>query len=697
MGNKQITSPVNIFCFGNRNKILEEIFPSNDNNTKYEDRWEHRTFKNEIKFKENETGKDLVETIEWNATIYPNITDDNIDELFESLEQNLNIPDEYDEIKDYNIYIDEDSRGRTRNIIIKFGKENAYYLINFMNTITKTHLPQILIITNEDFNEEEEGLDDNRYITIIKENNKNDKDIINDLQNYLWSKECYYNERGNILLSPLPSQKDQINTNNFINIMVTGISRSGKSTLINVLSGKLLTLESPFLESVTNNIREYEILASKNGIFQSGIRLFDTPGLTKIEKTKKDTIKIVKDAMKKKIKECNESKENIHLIYFVLKANTNLENYVDFFKFIIELNEDRIKKGQKKINIIFIINQSTGRTSEESLKEFLLTNHLTELYDKIPIGENKAKPSYKERFSKKVTVQEKREIKTNIISVNILKTKANSNVYGIDLLFKLTYHYLTKNNPFKKDAFEKLNKIKEELNEIDTSENKNIQRRRELQNEANNLFIEISKENSFLSGCSNIVTILEKAKYDSNLIFFYSIFLLSLLRIGFYEDLNTYISLFKKIENCYKIFTDEISIIPIIEEKQSKGFQIIEHLDKDNKNEVNNMLDKSKKELKNYNGIKIRDLIIYNKDSSININEEILKMGFLKQFKYFFFGNAKFEYFKEYLINYFEEYIKKQCCIEYIIRQKTIYNNIFEQIDEMSHKKDWDKFHIQII
>ena len=697
MGNKQITSPVNIFCFGNRNKILEEIFPSNDNNTKYEDRWEHRTSKNEIKFKENETGKDLVETIEWNATIYPNITDDNIDELFESLEQNLNIPDEYDEIKDYNIYIDEDSRGRTRNIIIKFGKENAYYLINFMNTITKTHLPQILIITNEDFNEEEEGLDDNRYITIIKENNKNDKDIINDLQNYLWSKECYYNERGNILLSPLPSQKDQINTNNFINIMVTGISRSGKSTLINVLSGKLLTLESPFLESVTNNIREYEILASKNGIFQSGIRLFDTPGLTKIEKTKKDTIKIVKDAMKKKIKECNESKENIHLIYFVLKANTNLENYVDFFKFIIELNEDRIKNGQKKINIIFIINQSTGPTSEESLKEFLLTNQLTELYDKIPIRENKAKLSYKERFSKKVTVQEKREIKTNIISVNILKTKANSNVYGIDLLFKLTYHYLTTDNPFKKDAFEKLNKIKEELNEIDTSQNKNIQRRRELQNEANNLFIEISKENSFLSGCSNIVTILEKAKYDSNLIFFYSIFLLSLLRIGFYENLNRYISLFKKIENCYKIFTDEISIIPIIEEKQSKGFQIIEHLDKDNKNEVNNMLDKSKKELKNYNGIKIRDLIIYNKDSSININEEILKMGFLKQFKYFFFGNAKFEYFKEYLINYFEEYIKKQCCIEYIIRQKTIYNNIFEQIDEMSRKKDWDKFHIQII
>ena len=109
------------------------------------------------------------------------------------------------------------------------------------------------------------------------------------------------------------------------------------------------------------------------------------------------------------------------------------------------------------------------------------------------------------------------------------------------------------------------------------------------------------------------------------------------------------------------------------------------------------MLEKSKKEIKNYNYIKMGDLIIYNKESIINLNEEILKMSFIRKFKYVFFGNPKFEYFKEYLIKYFEEYIKKQCCIDYIIGQKTIYNNIFEQIDEMSKKKDWDKFHIKII
>ena len=59
--------------------------------------------------------------------------------------------------------------------------------------------------------------------------------------------------------------------------MLTGISRSGKSTLINVLSEKLVTLESPFLESVTNEIREYKVLVSENGEFLTGLRFFDTP------------------------------------------------------------------------------------------------------------------------------------------------------------------------------------------------------------------------------------------------------------------------------------------------------------------------------------------------------------------------------------------------------------------------------------
>jgi hypothetical protein len=44
--------------------------------------------------------------------------------------------------------------------------------------------------------------------------------------------------------------------------------------------------------------------------------------------------------------------------------------------------------------------------------------------------------------------------------------------------------------------------------------------------------------------------------------------------------IERYIDLFKKIENCYKIFTDEISIYPLISEKDNilifEGFYIID-------------------------------------------------------------------------------------------------------------------------
>ena len=78
---------------------------------------------------------------------------------------------------------------------------------------------------------------------------------------YLWEKECYYNERGNIILN-LPGK---IETNNYINIILTGISRAGKSTLIN------------------------KYFISKTCFKLSGIRFYDTSGLT-----------IIKDKNKKK-------------------------------------------------------------------------------------------------------------------------------------------------------------------------------------------------------------------------------------------------------------------------------------------------------------------------------------------------------------------------------------------------------------
>ena len=683
--------PIKIFVFGNKNNIIEKIFTEKLND-KF-DKWEQRKYKKETNYKEIETGKKLNEKIEWDAILYPDINDGNIEDLFNSLEKGLNIPEEFDEEKNEN-YIDEDSRERTRNIVIKFGKKNLHYLINYMNSLSKFYLPQIAIITSEEFDEQNEGLDDNRYLTIIKDN-KNDEDLLNDIIAYLWSKECYYNERGNILLSQpsIDKNKKKITTNNYINIMITGISRSGKSTLINILSQKLVTLESPFLESVTNKIREYEINASKNGIFQSGIRLIDTPGLTRIPKKKIDTIKMVKSSIKNKIKECNDAKDDIHLIYFVLKSCSNLENYIDFFKFIIDINKERKKNQNKKIYVIFIINKSTGKTDEDSLKEFLLTNSLGELYQKISNTNENKKLTFKERFSKKVVNKEKNEMKDNIISVNLLKSNANSNVYGIDNLLKLSLGYLKKDNPFDDKIFNEMENIKNSLEKI---EDGNEIKRKDYELLAHQYLKQISKENSLLSGCTNINEILKKAKFDANLSIYYAnfIFFFMIHWLNYITRIELYIDLFKKIENCYKIFTDEISIYPLISEKDNilifEGFYII---------------DQSKK----IKDIDLEDLekkknIFFNLNSSseirigkikLSINGEIFRENYNMSFKVLF-GDQVINFFANYVIAYLENYIKKQYCIDYIIKQKNIYKNIFDEIEEMS-KNNWKKFHPQII
>ena len=54
-----------------------------------------------------------------------------------------------------------------------------------MNDIPKFQLPQIVIITNESFDDVEEGLKDNRYLTIMRNVTKEK------LLGYLLEKESY--------------------------------------------------------------------------------------------------------------------------------------------------------------------------------------------------------------------------------------------------------------------------------------------------------------------------------------------------------------------------------------------------------------------------------------------------------------------------------------------------------------------------
>ena len=116
--------------------------------------------------------------------------------------------------------------------------------------------------------------------------------------NYLWERECYFNKRGILInqISPenVISSKDLPNSS--LNIMLTGLSRSGKSTLINILAEKLVSLETPEFKSVTKDINEYTIyrdIIKGNEKETIKLKFIDTPGLifdpkeNKNDKTKK--------------------------------------------------------------------------------------------------------------------------------------------------------------------------------------------------------------------------------------------------------------------------------------------------------------------------------------------------------------------------------------------------------------------------
>ena len=219
-----------------------------------------------------------------------------------------------------------------------------------LNDISRVYLPQMAIITDEyPDNSFSNILYDNRFITVIEEIKENKKCTISNIYSYLWDRENYYNERGNILNDYAPSKiiKKNEEIDSYINILVVGISRAGKSTLINLLWRKLVLLESSEGKSITTKINEYLIEREDCKI---GIKLIDTPGLKKHKNEKGEIIDYTKEVIKlieKKLKECEDSKDDIHLIYFVYEK-TNLEEYIDFFKFLQKNNKNRIENNKKK-------------------------------------------------------------------------------------------------------------------------------------------------------------------------------------------------------------------------------------------------------------------------------------------------------------------------------------------------------------
>ena len=145
-----------------------------------------------------------------------------------------------------------------------------------------------------------------------------------------------------------------------------------------------MSYESGKLESTTREINCYELYPPEeenltNNLKKGygGIKIFDTPGLVKTKEL---------NSFNKIKKTLNNFFDQIHFVFFFIKAQSNLEQCIDMLQYINDKNKERTEKNMNKIPIIFIKNGEDLISKDKPvffqyLKNELKKYNLSDLYD----------------------------------------------------------------------------------------------------------------------------------------------------------------------------------------------------------------------------------------------------------------------------------------------------------------------------
>ena len=390
------------------------------------------------KYKKNENK--LLEYINWKGYKYPNLSKDNINDILNDLIESLK------------------SSNNKNNIIIKFGINYAKAFRKMSNSFNADH-PFILFNLSENDKVEPDFFEIFKYpqyISYIKD--KFDQKIpdlnCHKIISYIWEKDCYYNERGNSSCFYSPANLLYKPSKGFIfcNILLVGESRAGKSTFINRLFNKYMSHETTKFESTTKEITYYEFVLpddqdenDKNKIIKNGyglIRFLDTPGLVLTQDL---------DASSKIIEKLDKEFDNIHMIYFFLKGQSNIEQSLNFLKYIKNKNIERIKNKAYKVPIIFVkngedlINGGNGNVLFQELKNILQKNDLMDLYDSFEDKNNNKPTDSKIDFLSDEEENENLNDFYNYIDGNIIQVHLPTGK-NLNNLFLISKKYIFKNN-----------------------------------------------------------------------------------------------------------------------------------------------------------------------------------------------------------------------------------------------------------
>lgn len=305
--------------------------------------------------------------------------DDNIFYTARLFQGDMNLANNLNQIKEYiNGNFDQIRKTNEypKNVILYFSDEGLTLqqniqtwrrITNKINELPEVKLPFINFLSYGDINGINQiqdnvfqGFQDRRKITILRllrNENENNREInYRKILSYLWEMALILNQKPINKLSKNPAANffriRQEAPGVTLNILLTGFSRKGKSTFINMIFDKIATLESPSFLPVTSEVIEFLLPSQpdENNVVKGGLKIFDVPGL--IEGTNENMSKIEKLVNKS----IENQAYNFDIINYILFFLSPAPNFQHTDRFLNKLNISGIK-------VIFIINRDRPRNN----------------------------------------------------------------------------------------------------------------------------------------------------------------------------------------------------------------------------------------------------------------------------------------------------------------------------------------------
>lgn len=348
------------------------------------------------------TRKIVKKDIYFHAKLFKGEAYNNLNQIKKYLNQNIR-NNQYI-CKDIILIYPDEARG------LEYNKNNWIRIANGINQLSEVKLPFIIFLTNSSYEETRQQIfnnhdddifgnfKDKRKIIILKiepeeregnniEENRNIRDTnYKKILSLLWEINQILNQqpfKPSEVFDANLFRMEENESPTIVKILMSGFSRKGKSTFINLIFDKIVSLESPSVKPITSETIEFiyndpeENINDNDDInFRGGIKIYDVPGLYEgINKNMNN----VKTEIENSLKSQEKRLDVINYIVFILGIQPNFQGQEELFELL----------SSSSIKVIFIINDSQSertKTAKETMIDYFKDNNFNNLI--INNGEN---------------------------------------------------------------------------------------------------------------------------------------------------------------------------------------------------------------------------------------------------------------------------------------------------------------------